>query len=71
MVLTPQQMDAVDRGEAVAVKIDQMDCVVLRKDVYQRMRQFCYDDGDWTDDELEQVALETFDGLDRPEKIRP
>jgi len=71
MVLTDKQREAVNRGEAVTVKVDNTECVVLRKDVYQTMRQPFYDDSDWTDEEMERLASQMFDGMDKPETIRP
>jgi hypothetical protein len=51
--------------------------VVLRKDVYERVRQLLYDDSDWTEDELrlqlaraarengwEEAGMEAYDRYD-------
>ena len=65
MALTAKQLEAVNRGEAVAVKVDNTECVVLRKDVYHTMRQPDYDDSDWTDEETERLASQMFDGMDK------
>jgi hypothetical protein len=35
------------------------------------MRQPVYDDSDWTDEEMERLASQMFDGMDKPETIRP
>lgn len=69
MTLTPEQLRAIQSGQPVSVTVDQTECVVVRKDVFQRTRHVSYDDSDWSDDELEAVAAQTFDGLDDAEKI--
>ena len=69
MTLTLQQMNAIQHGEAVHVTVDQTECVVVRKDVFQKIRQVAYDDSDWSDEELEAVAAQMFDALDNSEKI--
>ncbi len=69
MTLTPQQMNAIRHGEAVPVTVDQTECIVVRKDVFQKIRQIAYDDSDWSDEELEAVAAQTFDALDNAERI--
>jgi len=69
MTLTPEQLRAIQSGQPVSVTVDQTDCVVVRKDVFQKIRQVAYDDSDWSDDELEAVAAQTFDALDDAEKI--
>ena len=52
MNLTEQQKMAVRSGEAVRVQADDLECVVVRADVYDRVRKSLYSDTDWTDDEL-------------------
>jgi len=36
----------------VRVRDEELDCVVVRADVYDRLKHLLYDDGDWTDEEL-------------------
>jgi hypothetical protein len=52
--LTEQQRQQLDSGAAVDVTDPQtaQHYVVLRKDVYERVRQLLYDDSEWTDDDL-------------------
>ncbi len=69
MTLTPGQLRAIQSGQPVSVTVDQTECVVVRKDVFQKIRQVSYDDSDWSDDELEAVAAQAFDALDDAEKI--
>jgi hypothetical protein len=52
--LTEEQRQELESGKAVSVTDSQsaQDYVVLRKDVYDRVRQLLYDDSEWTEDEL-------------------
>jgi len=36
MILSLEQLEAIDRGEPFPVSIDERECVVVRKDVYDR-----------------------------------
>lgn len=69
MTLTPSQLAAIHNGEAVPLIVDQTECVLVRKDVYEKAHQHAYDDRDWSDGELEVLAREMFEGLDRPERV--
>ena len=69
MTLTPEQSRTLADGGAVLLDIDHFSCVVVRKDVYEKMRAANCDDGDWTDAEMEAIAEQTFDNLDQPEQI--
>lgn len=55
MNLTEQQKMAVRSGEAVRARDDDLECVVVRADVYDRVRKLLYSDTDWTDDELRRA----------------
>jgi len=46
MVFTADQLKALDQGRAVPVHIDQRDCVVVRRDVYDRTTRIPYDDSE-------------------------
>ena len=70
MTLTPEQTRAIQNGQAVSVTVDQTECVVVRKDIFQKIRQRAYDDSDWSYEEMETVAGEMFDALDDAEKIQ-
>jgi hypothetical protein len=52
MQLNEHQKTALRNGEAVRTRDKDLECVVMRADIYDRVRQLLYDDGDWTDDEL-------------------
>ena len=38
MTLTKQQKEAVERGEAVSMTVDGTECVLVKKDVYELVR---------------------------------
>ena len=40
MILTAQQLQAIDNGETIEVTIGSTPCVVVRQDVYQRTSPF-------------------------------
>ena len=70
MTLTPEQTRAIQNGQAVSVTVDQNECVVVRKDVFQKIRRLAYDDSDWSEAEMEAVAADMFDALDEAERIQ-
>jgi hypothetical protein len=63
MNLTGEQKKALERGEPVGVTLDSVECVVLRRDLYDRLARL-YDDSLWADDELRALAAKTFDDAD-------
>ena len=69
MNLTEKQKLAVQNGEAVRIRDDELDCIVLRADVYDRVKQLLYDDTDWTDEELRKMLARSADenGWNEPE----
>ncbi len=68
MILTAEQLQAVQHGEFVPITVGQTECVLVRKDRIQRIRT-AYDDGDWSDEERADLAEQMFDALDHAEKI--
>jgi hypothetical protein len=70
MTLSAGELEVLHKGGAVPQTIDGHECVLVRKDVYERLRHPVYDDSPWTDDELEALAEATFDQLDCPQPIR-
>ena len=52
--LTDEQRQQLENGKAVDVTDPQTAqlYVILRKDVYERVRHLLYDDSEWTEDEL-------------------
>ena len=59
MNLTAPQKAAVRNGEAVRVREEELDCVLLRADVYDRLKHLLYDEGDWTDQELRRALAKS------------
>ena len=57
--LTQEQRQCLESGMAVEVTDSQTagHYVVLRKDVYDRVRHLLYDDSAWTEDELLRIGL--------------
>jgi hypothetical protein len=69
MNLTAGQKSAVRSGEAVRIRDEELDCVVLRADVYDRLKHLLYDDADWTDEELRRMLANSAEanGWNEPE----
>jgi hypothetical protein len=61
MELTAEQEQAVRRGQAVQVTVGGAECVLLRKDIYERGEGL--DFGPWTKVEIDTLAGETADLL--------
>ena len=62
--LTEEQQQKLDSGEAVDVTDPQTSrsYVVVRKDVYERVRNLVYDDSEWTEDELRHQLARSAEG---------
>jgi hypothetical protein len=66
MELTPDQLKSLQEGNAVPVRLNGTDCIVLRKDIFDQVqRTSSYDDGDWTEEEMRALAARTFEDADR------
>jgi hypothetical protein len=63
MQLTKEQLEAVQNGESVRLNEGGTDVVVLRADVFERLRRLVYDDSPWSDDEMDRLAAEDADAL--------
>ncbi|MGH7127813.1 MAG: hypothetical protein ACREJB_01985 [Planctomycetaceae bacterium] len=70
MNLTPEQRQTLQRGEAVPLTLDGTECVVIRRDTYERVRRVIeYDDRTWNEEE-KRALLKAFGeraGWDDPE----
>ncbi len=68
--LTEEQREQLESGKAVDVSDSQssQQYVILRKDIYERVRHLLYDDSDWTREELldELARFSTVNGWDEP-----
>jgi hypothetical protein len=70
MNLTADQEQALHRGQPVRVTVAGADCVLVRKDVFERAGELDY--GPWTPEEMDLLAAETADrlagdGFDEPD----
>ena len=64
MKLTAEQQQAVYRGEEVSLIIEHTECVVVRKDVYDKMKRVNYDDSQWSEAEMDALANQMFEDAD-------
>jgi len=69
MILTEEQLQAIQKGEPVPVTVGHTACILIRKDRFRGTGPVTYDAGDWTEEELSAVAEQMFDELDHAEKI--
>lgn len=63
MELTRAQLEAVRSGASVRLREGDTDVVVMRADLFERLRRSGYDDGSWTDEEMDLLAAEDADAL--------
>jgi hypothetical protein len=59
--LTREQHEALGNGTEAVSAIDpatNTEYVVIRKDVYERLKELLYDDSPWTDEEMDALAWE-------------
>ena len=61
MELSAEQQRAIQNGQAVQVNVAGANCILLRKDVYDRDEAL--DFGPWTPEEMDLLAAETADLL--------
>jgi hypothetical protein len=69
MNITKEQLERANGGQPVEIAENGDEYVLIRKDVYQRVKSILYDDGDVTDEEAAQLAWEAGKaiGWDTPE----
>jgi hypothetical protein len=63
MQFTQEQLEAVRRGQSVHLHEGGTDLVVLRADIFERLRDSLYDDSPWSDEEMDLLAAEDADAL--------
>ena len=66
IALTSEQKAALSRGERVEVTVGEEECVLVRREVFQRLT---YDDSPWTPEEMDAMAQHAFDSADNAEPI--
>lgn len=64
MELDETQLQAIQNGEIVPVVVANTECILIRKDVYQKERDHEYDDTDLTEVEISALAAQAFDDAD-------
>lgn len=69
MNLTPEQVQAIQKGEPVPVTVGHTECVLVRKDRFRKMQSPPYDDSEWSEGEMTQLAQQMFDDLDHAKKM--
>ena len=58
MNLTAEQQQAIEKGEAVEMTVDGRPCVLLSREVYDRVtRVIQYDDSGWTEEEMSLLSV--------------
>ncbi len=63
MELTKEQLEAIRGGTPVWLNQEGTDVVVVRADLFERLRGSPYDDSPWSDDEMDRLAAEDADAL--------
>lgn len=63
MELTKEQWQAVCGGESVRLNEAGTDLVIVRADIFERLRGLLYDDGSWSEEEMDRLAAEDADAL--------
>ena len=67
--LTTEQSSTLQSGQPVPCVLDRTECIVIRKDIFERLQPVVYDDSDWTLEEMRALAARAFDDADRAEAI--
>ena len=63
--LTQEQRKSLQDGEAVHIRENGQEYVLLLPNVYERLSQGEYDDGPWTPEEIDLLREESVAMLDR------
>lgn len=67
--LSAEQRTAIEGGEPVQCVVDRTECVVVRKDIYERMQRVAYDDSELTPEEMLAMAERAFNDADTAGRI--
>jgi hypothetical protein len=68
--LTAEERISLETGEPVPCVVDATDCVVVRKDVFDRVQHVAYDDNEWSAEEMIALAARAFDDADTAGRIK-
>lgn len=63
MELTAEQLKSVRAGQSVRLNAEDTELVVVRADVFDRLRGLSYDASPWSDEEMDRLAAEDADAL--------
>ena len=63
MTLTKEQLAALRSGESVPWTEEGTALVILRADIFERLRSSLYDDSPWSNEEMDALAAEDADRL--------
>lgn len=61
---TPEQQRSIESGEPVPLVLNETECVVIRKEIFDRLQHPTYDDTEWTPDEMSALAEQAFVSAD-------
>ena len=64
MILSADQLKALGQGEPIPVRIEDKECVVVQKDVFDRLQGLMYDASDLLPREAYAVVLQAIDADD-------
>lgn len=67
MTLNADQTKMLHSGNPVLITVEHTPCILVRQDVFDKLRSVEYDDSDWNEGELVALAARTLEDLDRPE----
>ncbi|MGH7173050.1 MAG: hypothetical protein ACRELF_17710 [Gemmataceae bacterium] len=63
MQFTQEQWEAVRRGQSVHLNEEGTELIILRADVFERLRGLLYDDSSWSEEEMDLLAAEDANAL--------
>jgi hypothetical protein len=72
IILTREQKRALEQGDAVPVCIDDTECVVVRRDIYERVKRIIHDHSPVDPEETYPLIEATLDdvGLERYQQYK-
>jgi hypothetical protein len=63
MHITKEQLETVRHGAALRINEEGTDLVLMRADVFERLREASIDTSPWADEEMDLLAAEDADSL--------
>ena len=69
MHLTSDETHAIENGQVVPVAVNSTDCVIMRKDIFERVKYLIYDDSELSHEEMQHLLarLGSLAGWDDPQ----